>query len=87
MTMLTCRALKTGAPEILREEYDAQYAESIARGDHYRSLVEDEEVAEVVGVSVDELRPGMALIGTGRKRGWRDGVAVNDWSKPGALAI
>jgi hypothetical protein len=50
-------------------------------------LVEDEEVAEVVGVSVDELRPGMALLGTGRKRGWRDGVAVNDWSKPGALAI
>lgn len=82
--LMTYSALKTGAPEITREDYDTLCAESIARGDHYRSSLEDAEVAEGVGISVDELRPGMALLGTGRRRGWRDGVVVNDWSRPGA---
>lgn len=79
------RALKTGAPEIIREDYDTQSLESIARGDHYRSTPEEAdaeaEVAAAVGISVEELRPGMALLGTGRRRGWRDGVSIADWTR------
>jgi hypothetical protein len=82
--------LKTGAPEIVREEYDALYAESIARGDHHRASIEDArsgaEDVEALGISVDDLQPGMALLGTGRRRGWTDGVSVNDWSRPGVAA-
>jgi actin-related protein 10 len=81
------RALKTGAPEIIREDYDTQYSESVSRGDHYRTSLEEAsaeaEVAAAVGISVDELQPGMALLGTGRRRGWRDGVTVADWARHG----
>lgn len=49
------------------------------------------EVAAMIGVSVEELRPGMALSGGGegvRKRGWRDGAGggVGDWTKAGVGA-
>jgi hypothetical protein len=75
---------------MLREEYDALSSESAVRGDHYRSTLEDvrseAEVASAVGVRVDDLQPGMALLGTGRKRGWRDGVSIHDWTRRG-LAV
>ena len=45
------------------------------------------EVAAAVGISVEDLRPGMALLGTGRRRGWRDGVSINDWTQHGAMAV
>lgn len=77
--------MKTGAPEIIREDYDTQLLESINRGDHYRSALEEAaseaEVAATIGISVDDLQPGMALLGTGRRRGWRDGVSVADWTR------
>jgi hypothetical protein len=31
---------------------------------------------------VDDLQPGIALLGTVRRRGWTDGASVNDWSRP-----
>ncbi len=40
----------------------------------------EKEIAALVGVSVEDLRPGMAVEGMDRKRGWRDGVSVGDWS-------
>jgi actin-related protein 10 len=83
------RALKTGAPEIIREEYDSRLSESLARGDHYRAALEEAsaeaEVAAAVGIDVDKLQPGMALVGSGRRRGWRDGVVVGDWTRHGTV--
>lgn len=72
---------------MIREDYDTLSLESAARGDHYRSTLEEAdaeaEVAATVGISVEELQPGMALLGTGRRRGWRDGVSVADWTRHG----
>jgi actin-related protein 10 len=76
--------MKTSGPEIQREEYDTLCAESIARGENWRMMVEEAEVemAALVGVEVESLRPGMALgdVEGGRKRGWRDDRVLGDWS-------
>lgn len=78
--------LKTGAPEVLREEYDTLLGESITRGEQYLTDLKaaEVEVAALVGVDVEALRPGEALIsGQGqRRRGWREGVVLKDWSRP-----
>lgn len=89
--LIVSSALKTGGPELLREEYETMLSESAARGDQYRTALDDVEaeaqVAAAIGVSLDDLRPGMALSGDGRKRGWRDSVPVNDWTKLGPVKV
>lgn len=76
---------------MLREEYDTLTAEGLIRGEQYRRDMEDNEseaqVAAVVGISLEELRPGMALLGQGRKKGWRDGVTMGDWTRLGPLKV
>lgn len=76
---------------MLREEYDTLTAEGLIRGDQFRRDLEDRDsesrVAAVVGISLDELRPGMALLGEGRKKGWRDGVTIGDWTRLGPLKV
>lgn len=63
----------------------------MVRGDQYRASLDDVEsearVAAAIGVSLDELRPGMALSGEGRKKGWRDGVMMGDWTRLGPLKV
>lgn len=91
IVLIMCSALKTGGPEILREEYDTLAAESAVRGEQYRQHLDDAhseaEVAAVVGLSLDELRPGMATLGSGRKRGWRDGAFLRDWTRPDTVRV
>ena len=74
---------------MLREEYDTLSAEGLVRGHQYRSSLEDREseaqVAATVGISLEDLRPGMAISGDGRKRGWRDGVTIGDWTRLGPV--
>lgn len=76
---------------MLREEYDTLSAEGMLKGGQYRSSLDDREseaqVAATVGISLEELRPGMALSGEGRKRGWRDGVTIGDWSRLGPVRV
>lgn len=82
-------ALKTGGPELLREHYDGLANESTARGEQYRAALDDADaeaqVAAAVGVEMADLRPGMALASAGRKRGWRDGALLDDWTKLGGV--
>lgn len=78
--------LKTGGPEIIREDYDSAIADSVTRGEDYIAELKAEreklgEAMAAVGLGMDELAPGMALAGldSKRKRGWR-AAAVPDWS-------
>ncbi|KAK4685993.1 actin-related protein 10, partial [Tremellales sp. Uapishka_1] len=66
-------ALKIGGEELTREGYDEL---AIAIGERET----EEEVNE--GVDMDELVPGMAVVGfaSKRKRGVRDKVGIKDWS-------
>ena len=80
--------LKTGAPELLREEYDTLFSESIMRGEAF--LAEQEakraefaEVAAAIGVELESLRPGEAVGVGSRRRGWKEGTVVKDWSTMG----
>lgn len=75
--------LKIGSTEVLREEYDTKLGESISRGQIYRAeqTAAEADVATLVGIDMESLNPGQAL-GIGRRRkGWRDGVILHDWSK------
>jgi hypothetical protein len=80
------RMLKTGAPELLREEYDTLFSESIVRGEAFLAEQETKraelaEVAAAIGVDLDSLRPGEA-VGVGkRRRGWKEGAVIKDWSR------
>ena len=77
--------MKTGGPELLREEYDALCADALARADENRTLLDEAEaeIAALVGLDIDELLPGMALDGLGakRKRGYHEGPILADWSR------
>lgn len=79
--------LKTSAPEIVREDYDARVSESVSRGEEYRAALERERdelgaAMAAVGLDIDELRPGMArgALAGKRKRGWAVGSMVPDWT-------
>lgn len=79
------RMLKTGAPELLREEYDTLFSESIVRGEaliaeQEAKRAEMAEAAAAIGVDLESLRPGEALGAGKRRRGWKEGVKVHDWS-------
>ncbi|CAK9781270.1 actin-like ATPase domain-containing protein [Cutaneotrichosporon oleaginosum] len=80
-------ALKTSAPELVREDYDARVNESVARGEEYRAALERERdelgiAMAAVGLDIDELGPGMArgALAGKRKRGWVVGGIVPDWT-------
>ncbi|CAD6588985.1 MAG: hypothetical protein TREMPRED_005228 [Tremellales sp. Tagirdzhanova-0007] len=83
-------ALKTGGPELLREEYDALCADALARADANRTLLDEAEaeIAALVGLDLDELLPGMALDGLSakRKRGYHEGPILADWTRGGVTA-
>lgn len=97
-------ALKTGGPELLREDYDTIVATMSARGDIWKSsnaepvATEDDDVNDVeaadrqeveVGVSIEDLGPGMALYGGGARKRWWDVErkgAVGDWSRGSLVA-
>ena len=66
----------------MREEWDARVADCARAGEVWR---EERDRGEVDGdlaelVSLEGLRPGEA-VGKGRKRGWREGVDLGDWSR------
>ena len=70
-----------------REEYDTMLSESITRGEHYIQAHEEEDVeaAALLGINIEELRPGEALAkleGRKRRRGWKDAVPLDDWTRP-----
>lgn len=54
------------------------------RADAYRTVMDvaEAEVAALVGLDVEELLPGMALEGMDgkRKRGYREGPQLSDWT-------
>lgn len=82
---LTRRMIKTGAPELLREEYDTAFSENIARGEAFVAEQEAKSAgivsaAAALGIELDSLRPGEALGLGGRRREWKEGVRVHDWS-------
>lgn len=95
-------ALKTGGPELLREDFDTIMATMSARGDVWKtanaeSMTTDEtgdaEAVErhepEVGISIEDLGPGMALHGGGARKRWWDAErkgAVGDWSRGALLA-
>lgn len=83
LIQLIIRMLKSGAPEMLREEYDTLLGESITKGEQYLADLEaaEVEVATLIGVDVASLRPGEALIAGQRKRGWKEGVVLRDWTR------
>ncbi|BEJ15991.1 hypothetical protein CspHIS471_0505960 [Cutaneotrichosporon sp. HIS471] len=79
--------LKTSAPELVREDYDARVNESVSRGEEHRAALERERdelgaAIAAVGLDIDELRPGMAraALAGKRKRGWAVGGIVPDWT-------
>jgi len=82
--------LKTGGPELLREDYDALCADSLARAEGHRNALDEAEaeIAALVGLDVDELLPGMAVDGFGgkRKRGYHEGPRLGDWSRGAVVA-
>ena len=82
--MIRDRALKTGGPELLREDYDTLCAEGIARAEAHRTALEEAEaeMAALMGLSVEEILPGMATDGLSgkRKRGYNEGPRLGDWS-------
>lgn len=78
--------LKTGGPEIAREDYDSAVLDSVTRGEDYIAQLKTEreqlgEAMAAVGLEVDELAPGMAVgaLEAKRKRGWTP-CAIPDWS-------
>lgn len=78
--------LKTGAPEMTREEYDTLLSESIARGESFAAdqaahAQEMQEAAAAIGVDLESLRPGEALSVGKRRRGWKEGVVLRDWTR------
>jgi len=78
--------LKTGAPEVLREEYDTLLSESISRGETFAAeqaaqLHELQEAAAAIGVDLESLRPGEALTAGKRRKGWKEGVVLRDWTR------
>jgi actin-related protein 10 len=75
--------LKTGSPEMTREEYDTLLGESIARGEAYRAeqAATEAEVAALTAIDLESLQPGEALYSGKRRRGWREGVRLGDWAK------
>lgn len=77
--------LKTGAPEIAREDYDTRMAESQTRGQGYVAVLTEERgeaPAPAAGLALDDLAPGMAVgvLAADRKRGWAVSGAVPDWT-------
>ena len=76
-------ALRTGGPEMQREEWHALQAEAARKGEQWRDDLDvaEAEVAALLGANIDELRPGEALGTVGRKRGWRDSAELPDWSR------
>ncbi|ORY34879.1 actin-domain-containing protein [Naematelia encephala] len=79
-------ALKTGAPEMTRETYDTLFAHSIERGESWLAAQEtaERDVAALVGVNIEDLKPGMAREGgLERKRGWKVGGEgiIGDWTR------
>lgn len=82
--MLIIRALRTGGPEMLREEYDTLVSEDYARGEAWTENVRaaEQEISALTGVPVDQLEPGMALIGISpRKRQWNGSGVLRDWAR------
>ena len=83
--LTSLRALKTSGVELLREDYDALCAESSARAEAHRTAMEEAEVevADLVGLEVEDLLPGMALdeFGGKRRRGYYEGPKLGDWSQ------
>ena len=105
------RALKTGGPEITREEYDTRTAIDAERKAAYKAALQAEAQAEreagalaaaeqehdtqagnmgskpysgrvIEGVLLEDLLPGMALVGASRrKRGWKGEMGLHDWSR------
>ncbi|EIW71696.1 hypothetical protein TREMEDRAFT_28085 [Tremella mesenterica DSM 1558] len=76
-------ALKTGGPEIFREEYDTICAEAMTRAEAWTNAQDEAQVEETAGVELEVLGPGMALIGLEehRKKGWSEVPRVSDWSR------
>lgn len=77
------RIIKTGAPEILREDYDQLCNEDEERDLAFAAMIKESRQGEPdpkVGLELSELRPGMA---TGpmakRKFGWEPEV-LPDWT-------
>ena len=85
LALIQCSVLKTGSPEILREEHDTIISESIARGETYRTQLkeDEEEIMASIGVDVEMLRPGEAVNGHvgKRRRGWKE-EGIRDWTRP-----